>query len=619
MGIFKRKSAPKDITKEDTGKFEKDYKNVYEALKGEFGIGSLDTKEAVFYFDDVNYLVRCSEGKVKIVFNIPELNLESRLAYEPESEKFKDVPGSVNAFDIMDGYSEIMRTSEPEVLKGIFKAYSIRRAQELLEKFPKLIKVRSEILSQQSAVVGTKSADFLNYSIDELKEELDRLEKLRKEFESDLGISSSDFSSVKIKVLNKNYVSRIATENYILDIASGEGTNLQTIKDTSDGFIFEDLLETILMLSVSDIVEVDYPGRLNENWSTGGDSLPSLDDDDFISIGKKEDSDSNFSDFGIKELRDDSHSKEILDSEVLTGDILEPVDGYSYEENQEAESFSSIDDDGKFFYEEMAEVETSKNTLYASDNIEPDILRISNNDLIDESKKSELHRKVRQNFVLEQELEDIESLLEMKRQKYEQSLGDFENLKFNAEIDHVGHDEAVTADTETLTKIEKTKDSTSVNFLEVESVESDRYLVNSERLSLLERIAVIVAELSDEEVQSILHRIDLKIKGINSVENIAFHSPMDAQLESVDPDFLEVPEVMTENDSFVIPNVIVETEDKKSIGDSILPVVESSFANTTSNLEAIQEEIARKSVRPTKKLTPAYFAIVEKYGFNPLV
>lgn len=614
MGIFKRKAEPKDITKEDTKKFEKDYKDIYEALRGEFGVGSRDTKEAVFYFEDVNYLVRFSEGKIKIVFNIPELDLENRLNYEARPEEFNKLPGSVTAFDIIDGYKEMMDVKNPDVIKGIFRAYSIRRTQELIEKFPKLLRVRSEILSQHSAVEGTKSADFLDCTIDELKSEMERLDKFRAQAETDFGTSFKDLSTIKIKILKNSYIGENAIENFITDMCSGSGTTLSVLKETSDGFIFEEILDTILRLSIRDIIEIDYPGRIDENWSSGGDSLPTF-DDPLESIKEKPKFGDNLEDFVELKIISNEQSVDIPENvkmdEILMGEILEPVDDYSESLTHE-DSHSSLDD-GKFFYEEVIE-ESSRSTQYASDNIEPDIIRITDGDPIEESKKDELLRKARQNFVLEQELEDIQSLLDIKIKNFEKDLGNFEDLKFNTEIDHVVEDTAISADTETLEKIEETKDATNKNFLEVEQFESDRYLVNSERLPLLERIAVIVSELSHEEVQSVLNRIDLKIKGIKNIENIAFHSPLDSTVESIDPGFLEVPEVMMESDSFA--HQVTEEVSEDSLSEVSSIVVDRDETSLKQNILVSVKKT--RVVKPHKVLTPAYFEVVEMYGFNPL-
>lgn len=529
MDLFKRKPKLNVIT--DVEVFEKGDKNFFEALLGEISSGSQDVKETVITFADRRVVVRSAAGIIKSAFDSSlDLGLDARLYW---TENAKEVESALKPLltlehtEVFNQYSSFV--DENPALKGFLStalnAYVISVIQKTVKDFENHERVRTEIINENRTAKLVETTDFFNEEISALESKIEQINSREQSALTILSVSRFEASEVSLLIEDEDYEAKNDKERFLV-VAAENKANLNEVKQLSSGFVWADVLEELVQLSDT-VIKVSYPGS--------DAVLPEL----FDLEEKLEETDSEYHEienpFEDDDELEDKHS--VLVAKPLEGIIVEMV-------NQPGEEFvfgSSVEeDDGSFMYELLHDNDANFKTEGLSDNIEDDVRRVVSQDTVPDRIKDEVIVYLRRNTTLEAELSSIEKSIADGRGRYNENVGVFEELKFqNNVLTSLDDSETGRESLEGSEAISEKQDVSNTSFFKVSKLEEERYKINSERRAILLKTSILISELSGEIVQDILHRIDLKLKGIEQVTNVAFHAPEDDENEEVDPTLLD--------------------------------------------------------------------------------
>jgi hypothetical protein len=562
MDLFKRKPKLNSIT--DVEVFEKGDKNFYEALLGEISSGSHDVKETVITFADRKVVVRSASGVIKSAFDSSlDLSLDSRFYWTEnatENEASLKSLLELNQSEAFEKYSHFVE-EHPHLknfLSSSLDAYAISVIQKTVADFEAHERIRTEIINDNATAKAVEDLDFFTDSVESLKPRVEDIEARENTALATLGISRFSASEVKLSIDDDSYTVASDAERFAFAAAESKAT-LEEMKQLSSGFIWADVLEALVTLSESS-VKVSFPGSEA--------ALPELFDVDNGSSDLSQNYHEIENPFEDDEELEDKNS--VLVARPLEGVIVEMVNnpGEEYVFGSAVE-----EDDGSFMYETLHDSDSHLFTEGVSDSIEDDVRRILSHGSVPDRLKEEVVVYLRRNTTLEAELSSIEKSIADNRGYYNANVEVFEELKFQNNV-LTAYDDSETGK-EQLKEIEaitEKQDISNKSFFTVSKLEEDRYRINVERRGILRKTSVLISELTDEGVQGILHRIDLKLKGIERVTNVAFHAPEDDEDEHVDPSFL------------------------------------TDFTS---------EAVSSKSREYTYAETPMFFHLIDQMGFNP--
>lgn len=562
MDLFKRKPRPNSIT--DVEVFEKDDKNFYEALLGEISSGSHDVKETVVTFPDRRVIVRSASGVIKSAFDSSlDLSLDSRFYWTENAVDGEDDLKKLlelNQSEAFDRYSNFVGDNPhlKSFLASSLNAYSISVIQKTVTEFSTHEKIRTEIINDNATAKAVEGLDFFTDSVESLKPRIEDIEARENAALVTLSISRFETSEVKLTVEDESHTPETDAERFVYAAAESKAT-LFEMEQLSSGFIWAEVLEALVKLSESS-VKVSFPGS--------DASLPDLFDFDNGSSDLSSDYHEIENPFEDDEELEDKSS--VLVARPLEGRIVEMV-------NNPGEEYifgSAIEeDDGSFMYETLHDTDSTLFTEGVSDNIEDDVRRVLSHGSVSDRIKDEVVVYLRRNTTLEAELSSIEKSIADSRGRYSANVEVFEELKFqNNALTAYDDSEVGRERFNEIETITEKQDISNRSFFTVSKLEEDRYKINVERRGILKKTSVLISELTDEGVQGILHRIDLKLEGIERVANVAFHAPEDDEDEHVDPSFL---------------------------------------------MDLTSETISSKSREFTYSETPMFFHLIDEMGFNP--
>lgn len=569
MDLFKRKPKLNVIT--DVEVFEKEDKDFYEALLGEISSGSHDVKETVVTFPDRRVVVRSASGIIKSAFDSSlDLSLDSRFYWTENAQQnesdLKDLL-TLTQSEVFDQYSSFVADHPhlKEFLASSLESYVTSVIQKTVADFGTHETVRTELINENRTAKLVEELDFFNESLSSLKPQIEKIAAREQSALTVLSVARFSTSEVKLTVEDDSYVAKNDAERFVVTAAENRAT-LEEVKQLSSGFIWADVLEALVELSDS-VVKVNYPGSDTE--------LPEIFDLD---------NESSDLDNGSSDLSQEYHEIEnpFEDDEELEDKnsvlVAKPLEGIIVEMvNAPHEEFvwgSGLEeDDGSFSYETLHDEDANFFTDGVSDSIEDDVRRVLSHGSVPARIKDEVILYLRRNTTLEAELSSIEKSIADGRGRYNENVEVFEELKFQNNVLTASDDSETGKETlNGIATINEKQDISNTSFFTVSKLEEERYKINLERRTILTKTSVLISELTDESVQGILHRIDLKLKGIEKVTNVAFHTPEDDEDEHVDPTFLT---------------------------------------------DLTSESIAAKSKEFSFAETPMFFLLASEYGYNP--
>jgi hypothetical protein len=528
MDLFKRKPKLNAIT--DVEVFEKEDKNFYEALLGEISSGSHDVKETVVTFPSRQVVVRSASGVIKSAYDSSlDLSLDSRFYWTENAQQNEaDLKSllTLTQSEVFDQYSSFVAAHPhlKDFLASALESYVISVIQKTVADFDSHEKVRTELVNENRAAKLVEDLDFFNESLESLRPQIERIAAREQSALTVLSIARFAPSEVKLAVDDDSYTPNSDAERFIFTAAENKAT-LKEVKQLSGGFVWAEVLEALVKLSES-TVKVSYPGS--------DAALPEIFDLDNGASDLSQDYHEIENPFEDDEELEDKNS--VLVVKPLEGIIVEPVN----EPGEEYLFGSGIEeDDGSFMYEMLHDDDANFFTEGVSDSIEDDVRRVLSHESVPSRIKDEVVLYLRRNTTLEAELSSIEKSIADNRGHYNENVEVFEELKFQNNVLSAADDSEIGKESlKGLATINEKQDISNTSFFTVSKLEEERYKINVERRSVLTKTSILISELTDESVQGILHRIELKLQGIEKVTNVAFHAPEDDEDEHVDPSLL---------------------------------------------------------------------------------
>lgn len=546
MAFLKRRPKPNPLI--DVELIEKDYKNLYEALTGELNAGSRDTKETVIHFSDRRVVVRSVAGEIKLAFEEPSTVDLSARAYWAEiagvnvSRMMERSNTSIT--DLIRDYKSFQVDSESEeVLRDIFEAVTVTTLQRASADFEKHEKVRSELINDSSMVNEMNDMDFFSATPKEISEMLLRQSEKERKYIRDLNVSGATEADVTLRVQSPTNELASDSDRFVYGAAEAEST-LADMRSLSFGFVWSDILDSIKKLSDKGVVNLTYPGI--------DETLPEFDEISFhheeeidrdleiedseLSTNPEDQNDSEISNPFITDyvLEDKSIAMPVHNTysteESLNGIIVEPIN--------DAASFSQQDDDGNFMYEMLSEEEPKTSTEGIEDSIDSDVRRLFKANGVGSKIQYHVARVLSEQSDLEAQLASVERRISESHNHLRENVDHFEELKFektfaeyhdDSEVDHSNFNDNI---------IEERQNNSNKQFFNVSDLEQSRFEINNKRRQLLQTLHNLISELIGENVQSVLHRIEIKLDGIEKVSNLAFHDPSEDDDSNVDHELL---------------------------------------------------------------------------------
>lgn len=248
---------------------------------------------------------------------------------------------------------------------------------------------------------------------------------------------------------------------------------------------------------------------------------------------------------------------------------------YSYPPEEALEGVS--EDDGGFDFEDLDDsIEEGMTGGLDDPDFDKDFENVMKKENLSTKEFNQLKTLVKKNRTLEKSVVEVEQDIAKHQSEYNNSIADYQDISLDRGVQNILND-TVEEDPE----LETTRNESNNVFFNLHTSELNRFDLNQERKVILEQLFNSVDSFSSEYVQEMLHRISLKLEGIESVMNSAFHDPKE------------------DNDMPVDEELVNDLKNSE-------PEVEIHEEETLVNNEEDQE-VSR----------PMFDQIVEELGFNP--
>lgn len=248
---------------------------------------------------------------------------------------------------------------------------------------------------------------------------------------------------------------------------------------------------------------------------------------------------------------------------------------YSYPPEEALEGVS--EDDGGFDFEDLDDsIEEGMTGGLDDPDFDKDFENVMKKENLSTKEFNQLKTLVKKNRTLEKSVVEVEQDIAKHQSEYNNSIADYQDISLDRGVQNILND-TIKEDPE----LETTRNESNNVFFNLHTSELNRFDLNQERKVILEQLFNSVDSFSSEYVQEMLHRISLKLDGIESVMNSAFHDPKE------------------DNDMPVDEELVNDLKNSE-------PEVEIHEEETLVNNEEDQE-VSR----------PMFDQIVEELGFNP--
>lgn len=248
---------------------------------------------------------------------------------------------------------------------------------------------------------------------------------------------------------------------------------------------------------------------------------------------------------------------------------------YSYPPEEALEGVS--EDDGGFDFEDLDDsIEEGMTGGLDDPDFDKDFEKVMTKENLSTQEFNKLKTLVKKNRKLEKSVVEVEQDIAKHQSEYNNSIADYQDISLDRGVQNILND-TVEEDPE----LETTRNESNNVFFNLHTSELNRFDLNQERKVILEQLFNSVDSFSSEYVQEMLHRISLKLDGIESVMNSAFHDPKE------------------DNDMPV---------DEELVND---------LKNSETEVEIHEEETLVNNEEDQEVSRPMFDQIVEELGFNP--
>jgi len=618
MGFFKKNNKA-EPPKTSVPKIE--YADLKTSLVEALSVGSKDSKFLDVLTEDGDQIfIYANSGEIKYAYskNNP-LRFSERLFWVSEDslsfEKREKLSTLVNDFSNVNFYAEIMKEipESKDVVDGILRDYTL--SVILNSKRAKITKIFTELLFHpENAIV--ENINFFEKSIDELIDEVEKLDKDENKFLHALSKNKDEKVSIALpEGFNQKPNNDI---EYLLFSAAEAESTIAEVREASTGFVFAEVLSVLNSLIYNKVITIDEIGDdddalptfpfeetaekesivvspKDEETESSNEERKEIPIDDYSTVisndfdvfkqePENKDLESTESDLMVEnvteEVESDSDDSDTHDSTLHGSHHIHPSSGmfeveeddefvFAYPPKDSADDSVGSEDDGGFDFEVVEDAESAGTTGALDDeDFVKDFEKVLKDKKISEENRKEVRSLVENNDKLEIELKSVEQEVVSAQEEYNKS-------DSSAESDSDSHDSLST----------------------LYEVESQRQEINTARKSVLERLFIITDSLPSDYVQEMLHRITLKLDGIESVVNVAFN--------------VSEQEDVSESEVTIV-NVTEEFE----------PIEEAVGIDAEEFKEKVEKEFhdvldLTTEVDFSEESTPIYSELIKTMGFNP--
>lgn len=621
MGFFKKNNKT-EPPKASVPKIE--YADLKTSLVEALSVGSKDSKFLDILTEDGDQIfIYANSGKIKYAYSKNDpLRFSERLFWVSEDalsfEKREKLSTLVNDFSNVNFYAEIMKEipESKDVVDGILRDYTL--SVVLKAKRAKITKIFTELLFHpENAIV--ENINFFEKTIAELIDEVEKLDKDENKILHALSKNKDEKVSISLPE-GFNHKPNNDTEYLLFSAAEAEST-IAEVREASTGFVFAEVLSVLNSLIYNKVIAIDESGneddalptspfeetvekeslavspKAEEKESSNGENKEvSVDDystiisSDFDVLkqeSESKDSESTESDLVVENITDEDNSdsddsdaaeadSDTHDSTLHSSHHIHPRSDtfeveveeddefvFAYPPKDSDDNSADSEDDGGFDFEVVEDVESAGSTGALDDEyFVKDFEKVLKDKKISEENRKEVRSLVESNDKLEVELKSVEQEVASAQEEYNKS---------NSSSESDSHD------------------SLSALY----EVESQRDEINTSRKSILEQLFVITDSLPSDYVQEMLHRINLKLDGIESVVNVAFNT---SEQEDESESEVTIVNVEEEPEPIEIDTEDFEEKVEKESHDVLDLTTQVDFSGES---------------------TPIYAELVKKMGFSP--
>lgn len=581
MGLFNKNKKAKEEQVVAANIPDIEYADLRSSLKEALSSGSKDSKFLdIKTKDNKQFYIFTNSGNIKYAYSDSfPLGLSERLFWVKndnlETEKLNKIVSIAKDLSTLDFYANILKEvpeSKP-VIDEILKDYTLSVIQDLNKL--ELSKIFTELMFDKKSTL-IENVNFINVSVDSAIDTVEKLDNDEKKLLKSLNTGSNEETKLKLNE-DTPFNPKNDRENLLYFAAEAQTTVLD-VKQASTGFLFADVLQTLNSLIYKKQILVD-----EVETESVDDALPELVFDQHEEHNEKVDviqdvvsTPTATTESSIEKMISEGSPAEMTtavdntedspndtETTVIVDEINEeaetpdskiddlkepPMHAHShtvvYEDDDEWEySYppeDSLDenseDDGGFDFEIIDENINEGFTGGLDDSdFEKDINKILSHSSVEQSDRKAAEKLVKENKKLEKEVIKIESDLKDYQSEYNETIVDYQNISLEKGISGILEEESASEDKE----LESTKDTSNDVFFNIHSFESNRYDINMKRKSVLQELFNIVDRSSSDYTQEMIHRISLKLEGIDNVMNTAFHDPKDDEGIPVDEELVK--------------------------------------------------------------------------------
>lgn len=562
------------------------YHSLSSALERELDNNSSDIKKTVFTGSKRSFTVYSISSKIKAIFEeYREVPYKERFEWEGfATSEFLDL---VTNPDIGFRYNEAIQASPDNkgVISDVYRLFALEIARELDFE----LQVNGDSYSVNTELAYTKELDeilpqwdFLDLTSSQLDAVIESL-SIRENIAIDrIGIIDEDTFTFKEKLHPEEGLT--PAEKLVYSVIANDNGSYIALKAASGGF--EVIEETLLRLKENDcIVFEGIQEAVHEELPDLG--LTELVEGSGVEIIEDDDTSEIFDEVSIA-LTDES-----LDLTIeINESNFEVSDEFHYSEDD-----GSTDDWVMSTSDEKALTFTA--TGYTFDSLAEDVEVIMNRYEVGDDEARKIKAHVIANAELEAEVLRVEGILEPLTVEYAADFNDYSELKFEHGLKSISNDdetlhESIDEDDNASTR----RDESNSAFFELSKLEEERFALNTDRRSeLYGLLGSIPFYGDDQDTVSMQDRIELKLKGIDDVRNVAYHPSINKNVENYDE----------------IIDVMVGDELLEFAGNLPDILNEGQGFHVDETISEIDEIGGREVID-----APLYYSLVDEMGFDPI-
>lgn len=557
MGLFNRKKKKNDYDPRKSFVPEITYDDdLATTLLNAIGIGSRDVKKVDLTYDDdvVSYIFDSGILKSVESENKP-LELFQRF-YWADKNKYDE--------NVLEKIAELSQTHKIPgfyaVIKQDFSDY-LPLINEILYNYSVniLMENADKKINSLNMDILLGAAEHSIYNLDYLHLDSQTLDKTIKGFftKEKYDLEKLTLSTLDATTLGLKAEFDAEDDNdRIIYAAAESNSNLQDLKELSEGFVFSTLLSRINQLVEKEIIEVDDP--VVNVVIPEDDELPEFFDDDVDDNEPEKENESITEEIGSEvntsenllpdfETIENSDEEPILQttpasiSSTMTNTTPslptskeESIENLSSNDQEESAFANPLDtaendwsfsapshndsDDGDFSYEEFGQ-EESDITEHVLDGFESyGKIILSQNNVSKEIIK-EVSELLRKNEALEKETFNLDGEISDVQDEYEQT---FHKFQYTAVDKEFNENEQITED-----YLDEMRTKSNQVFEELYELEQERLIIGKDRKKVLKELRKIFSHFENGNVQEVVYKIEQKLDAIDNVVNKALHTTKD--------------------------------------------------------------------------------------------